>query len=407
MTKKPFLEVIDVGQGDCMIMRPRNGCTLKKRAYLIDTGDGRTDYSYYLADDEHIHLILTHSHKDHIGGIQFLHGSLSKKIREIIVPYYHDEIILISKVLQHLIGVGEIPYDSSALSGIRDYAAGQQALLHLVRSNRECQVTFAYDGMSLCGHACFLNPPIIRNRSKPDNKQRIERIMPLLQEPFASRFVYWLSARLIDGRSQSDTPDINRDMLDNDSEHNRQDIAGAQARARFVLRFFDRNYQRLASFVDSPSVSRLTAVVSSLHLTANQASLVLRYQMNESIYCGKDKQKRHAFLFTGDADKAVFRRLIKQKKGMECTFLKVPHHGSKHSLDEDIFNHMDPACAIISHGNAKFGRSKDAHPNKEVIDLLRKKNVYIFLTNDIVKDGKTILTYGRKDPYGFIEIRNP
>jgi beta-lactamase superfamily II metal-dependent hydrolase len=68
---------------------------------------------------------------------------------------------------------------------------------------------------------------------------------------------------------------------------------------------------------------------------------------------------------------------------------------------------MGPECAIISHGNAKFGRSKDAHPNKEVIDLLRKKNVYIFLTNDIVKDGKTILTCGRKSPYGLIEIRNP
>ena len=81
MTNKPFLEVINVGQGDCMIMRPRNGCKLQNRAYLIDTGDGRTDYSNYLSDDENIHLILTHPHKDHVGGVQFLQGPLSEKLR--------------------------------------------------------------------------------------------------------------------------------------------------------------------------------------------------------------------------------------------------------------------------------------------------------------------------------------
>ena len=392
-----------------MIMRPRNGCRLKNRAYLIDTGDGRTNYSYYLSKDENIHLILTHPHKDHVGGVQFLQGALSEKVREIIVPYYHDEVALISKALQHLVGIGEIPYDSPALSNLRNYSVDQQLLLHLVRSNRckKCKITFAYDGMSLCDHARFLNPPVIRNKSKPDDKQRIERIVPLLQKPFASEFGLWLSAMLIDNQSFPDAPNINYDTLHNESERDAQDIVGAKARARFVLKFFDRNYQRLASFVNAPSVSRLTSVVNSLHLTANQASLILRYQTNESIYYSRDKRKRHAFLFTGDADKSVFRRLIKQKKKMDCTYLIVPHHGSKYSMDEDIFNCMNPEYAIISHGNAKFGRSKDAHPNKEVVDLLQRENVKILTTNAIVKDGKTIPTYGRKDSYGLIEIRDP
>jgi len=419
MANKPFLEVINVGQGDCMIMRPRDGCALENRAYLIDTGDGRIDYSDYLSKDENIHLILTHPHKDHVGGVQFLQGSLSEKIRAIIASYYHDEIVLIAKALQHLVGVGEIPYDSLPLSSLRDYSAEQQLLLHLVKFNRECKITFAYDGMPLCDHARFLNPPIIHNRSKPDDRQRIERIVPLLQEPFASKFSYWLSARLIDGYSQSDTPDINRDMLDNGFERDAQNTVGAKARARFVLKFFDRNYQRLASFVNAPSVSRLTSLVNSLHLTANQASLVLRYQMDETIYySSRDEQRYHAFLFTGDADKSVFRRLIrnskqegkegkKEKQKIESTFLKVPHHGSKHSLDEDIFNYIKPEYAIISHGNAKFGRSQDAHPNKEVIDLLQSKKVHILPTNDVVKDGKTILTREKYYPYGFIEIRDP
>ena len=64
--------------------------------------------------------------------------------------------------------------------------------------------------------------------------------MPLLQEAFVSEFSYWLSARL-DGDSRSDTPYINRDMLDNGFERDAQNTVGAKARARFVLRFFDRN----------------------------------------------------------------------------------------------------------------------------------------------------------------------
>ena len=87
--------------------------------------------------------------------------------------------------------------------------------------------------------------------------------------------------------------------------------------------------------------------------------------------------------------------------------MKVPHHGSKHSLDEDIFNYINPEYAIISHGNAKFGRNKDAHPNKEVVDLLQRKKVRIFPTNDIVKDGKIILARRKYYPYGFIEIKDP
>lgn len=39
----------------------------------------------------------------------------------------------------------------------------------------------------------------------------------------------------------------------------------------------------------------------------------------------------------------------------------------------------------------RFGRSKDSHPNKEVLDILKKQNVELIATNDIIKDGGVVL----------------
>lgn len=51
------------------------------------------------------------------------------------------------------------------------------------------------------------------------------------------------------------------------------------------------------------------------------------------------------------------------------------YHGSKNNLNKFILNRIKPNKAIISDGNAKFGRAKDTHPNKEVIDMLKKENI--------------------------------
>ena len=37
--KKKFLTVLNVGQGDCMILRSEAGCALSSKTIVIDTGD--------------------------------------------------------------------------------------------------------------------------------------------------------------------------------------------------------------------------------------------------------------------------------------------------------------------------------------------------------------------------------
>lgn len=79
------------------------------------------------------------------------------------------------------------------------------------------------------------------------------------------------------------------------------------------------------------------------------------------------------FLLTGDATRASLKAMIDEKpeKFKKCV-LKVPHHGSKHNLNSDLINRLDPKqSAICANGSKK-------HPNNSVVYWLSKfGNVYL------------------------------
>lgn len=61
-------------------------------------------------------------------------------------------------------------------------------------------------------------------------------------------------------------------------------------------------------------------------------------------------------LFTGDAGREALNRVIKKDISQECKnvhFLKVPHHGSKHNLDNFIISYFHPSVSYIS--TEKYG----------------------------------------------------
>ena len=66
-------------------------------------------------------------------------------------------------------------------------------------------------------------------------------------------------------------------------------------------------------------------------------------------------------------------------KDISATYLKMPHHGSKHNMNEKILKKIKPKAAIISHDNGHFGKSKDTHPNQEVLNLLQKNKVKVIM----------------------------
>lgn len=392
----PCLEVINVGQGDCMILRPQKQCILTGTTYIIDTGDGRTDYTYCLDEnDKNISLVLTHSHKDHIGGLIHLFSKVNQ-LGEIILPFFHNEIILIAKALENLLGIDVIANNSWPIDSLSEYESGNIYARKLVELRQELvelrqprpRVVFGYEGLSLCDHLFFLNPPITVPESKDNFEDRIQRITSLFNARFADQLRYWLTARLRDGQ-MSDTPFLDRHAIYSTEQ---QTVEDYKARGLFVLSFFEKNFKIIRKFTQKPTVQRLTPIVQELNLTTNQASLVFRFETED--YFEK------SILFTGDIDTSVFRRMIDNGDNIRTDILKIPHHGSRTGLNAAILDEIDPQYAIISHNNRRFGKSQDPHPHQETLDLLESKKVKIVVTNDVIKNEETVLA--RKNVYSSV-----
>lgn len=113
--------------------------------------------------------------------------------------------------------------------------------------------------------------------------------------------------------------------------------------------------------------------------TSNDSSLVLE------VCHGKNK-----FLLLGDLERAGLASLMKGNSDLDCTLLKLPHHGSGGSFDELFYRKTHPEAAIISVGEDNpFG-----HPSREVIQYWENAGVPLFRTDQ--NGGITVVSDGRK-----------
>lgn len=77
------------------------------------------------------------------------------------------------------------------------------------------------------------------------------------------------------------------------------------------------------------------------------------------------------FLLMGDASKKQELEIIKKYNLPKIDILKLGHHGSKTSSDENFLKTINPNYSIISAGrNNRFN-----HPSKEVLEILNKNNL--------------------------------
>jgi competence protein ComEC len=84
------------------------------------------------------------------------------------------------------------------------------------------------------------------------------------------------------------------------------------------------------------------------------------------------------FLFTGDLPSEQETELLKQKLDLSTQVLKVSHHGSKYATSQEFLDAVKPIDAVISVGkNNRYG-----HPNQEVLDRLKNKNINIWRTDE-------------------------
>ncbi len=94
-------------------------------------------------------------------------------------------------------------------------------------------------------------------------------------------------------------------------------------------------------------------------------------------------------LFTGDIGPQIQYMILAQQNLNDIELIKVPHHGSKNGLTEDLLEATKPEVAFIGVGKNSWG-----HPHREVLDILHKYGVDVYRTDsnsyfELVTDGKT------------------
>lgn len=104
-----------------------------------------------------------------------------------------------------------------------------------------------------------------------------------------------------------------------------------------------------------------------------------------------------SFLLTGDAELPANKAMLEHGFDVRSTVLKLGHHGSRTSTNEDWLQRVQPQLGIISAGkDNSFG-----HPHPEVIAALEKLKIPYIRTDEhgtitITSDGATIQVTSEK-----------
>ncbi len=107
---------------------------------------------------------------------------------------------------------------------------------------------------------------------------------------------------------------------------------------------------------------------------------------------------QHAFLFTGDAGKAVEKQLLGTDYDLRADVLKVSHHGSTTGNSAKFLEAVDPTYAVITCG----AENAYGHPHKEIVKRLEKQGVPYYRSDvfgDIVitSDGEKLTIQTEKE----------
>lgn len=99
---------------------------------------------------------------------------------------------------------------------------------------------------------------------------------------------------------------------------------------------------------------------------------------------------RNSFLFTGDIHQSSEKEILEKGIEIDSDILKVSHHGSKTSNNENFIKKVLPEIAVIQCGkNNSYG-----HPHQETLEILEKYDINIFRTDlngdiKIISNGRT------------------
>ena len=100
----------------------------------------------------------------------------------------------------------------------------------------------------------------------------------------------------------------------------------------------------------------------------------------------------NSFIFTGDAEKAVEKEVVKKYANeLDADVIKFGHHGSSTSSTKEFIEAISPKYGIVSCGvDNSYG-----HPHRETLDIINKMKIETYRTDKqgeitITSDGNTI-----------------
>lgn len=374
----PVIQVLEVGQGDCLIINPDVNCKFGNSKIFVDLGPGIRDVTKNTINEDNVNIFITHHHLDHMGGISFFANKLDC-VKDIYLPFYQNEIVIIADCILNLKGVSSLKDCDETIQVLTEAKANQVLLKSLCESKSGPRIKFAYEGCYICNHIICLNPPLDLASQDWFTKISLSALESVCDDIFTPSFakdikIYINAMAKRNDERNVDSLNIRALTIFNDSSEI-ANKAVSTSKALFVIDFIMSNIELLIKFNQTPNRKLFRSICQKYNERTHDVCIVLK-----AYYYKK------SFLLTGDASKAVFNRLISKGTDISADYLKMPHHGSRHNITNRILAAINPKIAIISHNNRRFGKSKDTHPNKAVLEMLIKRGIQIMLTNDVYKD---------------------
>ena len=318
------LSYISVGQGDSsFIVTPKN------TTILIDAGsnqyfdNGREVRRYIFARRQKNidHLFISHFDIDHIGGVYTLIDSI--KIGKIYIPKYIGKYLEKEIIKKH----GSIKIE---------------VIEELKKMQEEKDIGVLEED--------FLNYYFLKQKAKEKN-------IEILELERGDNF-------MLDKDTSVEVLFPIKDLINMNFSNNNSLV--------FKLKCYsDNNSSSSSSSRDGNSNSK-----------SNRKSNSNKYIYNFNSKNNK-KDKMFSIIYTGDIEKDAIKKLLELDELGKSTFslksdiLKVPHHGSKYSLNEKFLKKINPNISIISAAeNNIYG-----HPHREVLESLEEVGSKIYKTN--------------------------
>lgn len=96
-----------------------------------------------------------------------------------------------------------------------------------------------------------------------------------------------------------------------------------------------------------------------------------------------------SILLTADIENEAMARIAKSGRNIKSDIVKLPHHGARHSSEDEFIRKTGALIGVISVGENQFG-----HPNPATVDKFRKTAKNIYRTD---RDGAVIIEINKKD----------